>query len=162
MAPRNSTYRIDDEPRPGALARMAVSPFWPLLGLMLGGTWLGLPWFAFNAIAVGSPTRTRELTLVAVGIAGSVVICSMILHAMDVGYIRSKAGMQYALLVVLIWKLAIGYALFVQQSATIELYQYYGGVLSRFGIVVLLLATFVLREPIVNAIAQPLWFLLMT
>ncbi|WPO98672.1 hypothetical protein SFA35_18820 [Pseudomonas sp. HR96] len=162
MAARSSTYRIDDEPRPSAWARLAVSPLWPLLGLMLGGTWLGLPWFAFNSVAVGSPTRTRELTLVAVGIAGSVVIGLMLVHAVNVGYIRSAASWQYALLLVLIWKLAIGYALFVQQSATIELYQYYGGVLNRFGIVVVLLATFVLRDPIISAIPHTLWLLVVS
>ena len=161
MATR-STYRIDDEPRPGAWARMAVSPFWPLLGLMLGGSWLGLPWFAFNSIAVGSPTRTRELLLVAAGFAGSVVLGLMLLHLVGNGYIASQASVQYALLVLLIWKLAIGYALFVQQSATIELYQYYGGVLSRYGIAVVLLATFVLRDKVLSGVSSSLWFLVMS
>ena len=158
MATRN-TYRIDDEPRPGRLARMAVSPFWPLLGLMLGGSWLGLPWFAFNSIAVGSPTRLRELLLVAAGFAGSLVIALMLVELNKFGLISSPASVEYALLVLLIWKLAIGYALFVQQSATIEMYQYYGGVLSRYGIAVVLVATFVLRDKVVNAFPAPLWFL---
>lgn len=161
MATR-STYRIDDEPRPGAWARMAVSPFWPLLGLMLGGSWLGLPWFAFNAVAVGSPTRARELALVATGFAGSLVIGWMLLELVKNGYIGSDASIQYALLVLLIWKLAIGYALFVQQSATIELYQYYGGVLSRYGIAVVLVGTFLLRDNIVHGVPATLWYLVMS
>jgi len=161
MATR-STYRIDDEPRPGAWARMAVSPFWPLLGLMLGGSWLGLPWFAFNAVAVGSPTRTRELVLVVVGFVGSLVIGLGLMQLVGLGYIGSAASIQYALLVLLIWKLAIGYALFVQQSATIELYQYYGGVLSRYGILVVVAATFFLRDKIIHGVPSTLWFLVMS
>jgi hypothetical protein len=160
MATR-STYRIDDEPRPGPWARMAVSPFWPLLALMLGGCWLGLPWFAFNAIAVGSPTRTRELCLVAAGFAGSVVIALMLVQLVQAGYIASEAGVQYALLVLLIWKLAVGYALFVQQSATIELYQYYGGTLSRYGIAVALVGSFFLKGPVLQAVPSTLWRLVM-
>jgi hypothetical protein len=156
------TYRIDDEPRPGAWARLAVSPFWPLLGLMLGGCWLGLPWFALNSIAVGSPTRNRELLLVAVGFVGSLVLALMLTHLHASGYLGSEASIQYALLVLLIWKLAIGYTLYVQQSATIELYQYYGGVLSRYGIAVVLAGTFFLRDAVLQGVPATLWFLVMS
>jgi len=41
-------YRIADEPRPGALSQLAVNPLWPLLAVMLGGTWIAWPWFALN------------------------------------------------------------------------------------------------------------------
>lgn len=160
MATR-STYRLDDEPRPGPLAQMAVSPFWPLLAMMLAGTWLGLPWFAFNSVAVGSPTRTRELLLVAVGFVGSLVLAMMLLHLWQGGYLASQASIQYALLVLLIWKLAIGYALFVQQSATIELYQYYGGVLSRYGIAVVAVASFIVQDRVVKIVPSLLWQLVM-
>ena len=51
------SYRIGDEPRPGALARVAVDPMWPLLAVMLGGVWLSWPWFVLNGVVVGSPTR---------------------------------------------------------------------------------------------------------
>ena len=56
-----SSYRLPDEPKPGRLERLVTDPIWPLFATMLAGAWLGLPWFAFNAFALGSPTRWREL-----------------------------------------------------------------------------------------------------
>jgi len=160
MATR-SLYRIDDEPRPGAWAKLAVSPFWPLLGLMLGGCWLGLPWFALNSIAVGSPTRNREMLLVAVGFIGSLLLAMLLLQLNRSGVIATEASIQYALLALLIWKLAIGYALFVQQSATIELYQYYGGVLGRYGIAVVIVSAFYLKNYVIHGVPSVLWALVM-
>jgi hypothetical protein len=54
-------YRIIDEPRPSALAGYAVSPSSPLLAMMLGGSWIGLPWFLFNGLAMRSPNLRREI-----------------------------------------------------------------------------------------------------
>jgi hypothetical protein len=86
----------------------------------------------------------------------------MLLHLRGSGYLDSNASIQYALLVLLIWKLAIGYILYVQQSATIELYQYYGGALSRYGIAVVLAGTFFLRDAVLQGVPATLWFLVMS
>ncbi|WP_339478871.1 MULTISPECIES: hypothetical protein [unclassified Pseudomonas] len=155
-------YRIEDEPRPGALAKWAVSPFWPLLGLMLGGAWLGLPWFVFNAIAVGSPTRLREWLLAGLCLVGSLIIGVVLLQLVDAGYIQSQAQIQYALLILVVWKLAIGYLLFMQQNATIEIYQYYGGVLNRFGLPVVLVGAFVLKGMVIKWVPATLWYLVVS
>lgn len=154
-------YRLDDEPRPGALARLAVEPLWPLLGLMLGGAWLGLPWFVLNGVAVGSPTRVREAALAAIGLLGSLGLAFGLLYLWQ-GGILDKGSLQYAMLVLVVWKLAIGYALFVMQASTIELYQYYGGVLNRFGLPVVLLGAFFLRGLVLNLLPFTLWFLVLS
>ncbi|MDE1165695.1 MAG: hypothetical protein PW845_09950 [Pseudomonas sp.] len=161
MAARGG-YRIDDEPRPGTLARFAVSPLWPLLGLMLGGFWLGLPWFAFNAVAVGSPNRVREWLLVIGGLVGSVVLALVLMQLLSAGIIATDADVQYALLALLIFKLGIGYLLFNQQSATIEIYQYYGGVLNRFGLPVVLVGAFWLKGYVLHLVPATLWYLVVS
>ncbi|MGY2289465.1 hypothetical protein ACW9H6_07160 [Pseudomonas sp. SDO528_S397] len=155
-------YRIEDEPRPGAWAKFAVSPFWPLLGLMLGGAWLGLPWFMFNSIAVGSPTRVREWTLAAVALVGSLVIGYGLIQLVGSGVIQSQAQVQYALLVLVVWKLSIGYLLYMQQNETIEIYQYYGGELSRFGLPLALIGGFVLKGAVVKWLPYTLWYLVVS
>lgn len=155
-------YRIDDEPRPGALARFAAAPFWPLLALMMGGFWLGLPWFVFNSIAVGSPTRVREWLWAGAGLLGSLLIALLLMWLLSSGYIVSKTQVQYALLVMVVWKLAIGYVLFTLQNATIEIYQYYGGVLNRFAPLVALAGAFVLRGFVLDLVPVTLWFLVMS
>ncbi|MDP3844838.1 MAG: hypothetical protein Q8R10_00155 [Pseudomonas sp.] len=157
-----SVYRIEDESRPGNLAKFAVEPLWPMLGLMMGGAWLGLPWFALNGIAVGSPTRVREAVLAGVGLLGSLALAFVLLHLWQSGYVVSKEMLQYALLVLVVWKLTIGYMLFLLQSSTIELYQYYGGVLNRFGLPVALLGAFALRGLVLGLLPFTLWQLVMS
>lgn len=156
----SARYRIDDEPSPGRWARFAVNPLWPLLALMLGGSWFGLPWFAFNAVAVGSPTRRREISLVVLGFAGSACLAIGLLWAHQRGLLSDDVRLQYALLLVTLWKLAIGYLLFNLQSATIEIYEYYGGVL-RNGLPLLLIGSFLLRAPVVGLLPYTLWRLTM-
>ncbi|WPO00581.1 hypothetical protein [Pseudomonas sp. MUP55] len=157
-----SGYRIEDEPRPGALAKWAVSPLWPLLGLMLGGAWLGLPWFVFNSIAIGSPTRVREWLLAGVALVGSVLIGFVLLQLVGGGYLQTQAQIQYALLVLVVWKLLLGYVLYMQQNATIEIYQYYGGELSRFGLPLALIGGFVLKGMVVKWLPYTLWYLVVS
>jgi hypothetical protein len=155
-------YRIEDEPRPGGLARFAVAPFWPLLALMMGGLWLGLPWFVLNSIAVGSPTKVREWIWAGVGAVGSVVIGLALISLLNNGYLSTQAEVQYALLVLVVWKLTIGYVLFTMQNATIELYQYYGGQLNRFAPLVALGGAFVLKGVVVKLVPATLWYLVVS
>ncbi|HET7842649.1 MAG TPA: hypothetical protein VFL14_00750 [Xanthomonadales bacterium] len=137
---RHEAYRIEDEPRPGALAAFAVSPVWPLLGLMFVGNWFGLAWFAFNGIAVGSPTLRRELLLIAVGIAGAFAIVLAVAWAASSGLIERGMQVELALLALVLWKLGVGYFLHAWQSATIEIHEHYGGVL-RNGLPIVIVAT---------------------
>jgi hypothetical protein len=120
------SYRILDEPRPGALARVVVNPLWPLLAVMLGGAWLGWPWFVLNAWAVGSPTRLRETVLAAGGFLGNVVLVLAMAAVYEAG-VLTQTAIPYALLTVTVWKLGLSYVLYVIQSRSFHLYEYYGG-----------------------------------
>lgn len=155
-------YRIEDEPTPGPLARFAVSPFWPLLGLMMGGLWLGLPWFVLNSIAVGSPNRKKEWMWVAVCAVGSLVIGVSLIQLLEAGFFSDKTQVQYALLVLVVWKLFVGYRLFILQDATLAIYQYYGGVLNRFAPLVALGGAFVLKGFVINLVPATLWYLVVS
>ncbi|MET1078410.1 MAG: hypothetical protein ABWY06_10375 [Pseudomonas sp.] len=162
MSGGRSVYRLRDEPQPGVLAKLAVEPLWPLLALMLAGAWLGFPWLALNAVAVGSPTKKREFLLVTTAVLGSLALGLGLLHGLKAGYIPSENVLPYALLVLVVWKLSLGYALFSLQSETIELYRYYGGVLSRFGLPVMLVGAFVLRPVVLGLLSSPLWYLVVS
>jgi len=64
------SYSIIDEPRPSRLRRFAANPFWVILsGMVLVQLQpLSLLWFGFNGIALGSPTRRRELVWIVAGL----------------------------------------------------------------------------------------------
>jgi hypothetical protein len=119
-------YRILDEPRPGALANAAVSPVWPLLAVMFGGAWLSWPWFAFNAYAIGSPTRRRELAIAAGGFVGTAGLVLALLLLADSGWVEG-VGISYALVVLVVWKLLISYWLYVLQGRTFALFEHFAG-----------------------------------
>jgi hypothetical protein len=148
-------YRIEDEPSPGALAPWAVNPLWPLLAMMFVGTWFGLAWFAFNGLAVGSPTLRREWALMAGGLAGAFAIVVGLGAAAGTGLLARGMPIEFALLGLVVWKLALGYWLNVLQGATIEIHEYYGGTL-RNGLPVVFAATFFLRKPVLDALPA-LW-----
>ncbi|MBI2839115.1 MAG: hypothetical protein HYX75_12415 [Acidobacteria bacterium] len=151
-------YRLPDEPHPGSLAQLAVRPFWPLLGVMLGGAWLSWPWFVVNGFAVGSPTRKRELALAACGFAGTIALVTLILRV-DQMYDLSRATANFALLAITVWKLAISYSLFAHQSRSFGLYEYYGGKVKN-GVAVVLVAFF-LEPRLVGSIPGVFWQLVL-
>lgn len=126
MAASDLTYRIEDEPSPGALAHLAVKPVWPLFGLMFGGSWLAFPWFLFNAFAVGSPTRWREGAAALGALTGNAVIALGLLAATGAGWL-DKGSLPYAGLALVVWKLGLGYLILNWQSRSIALYEVFGG-----------------------------------
>lgn len=152
----DKTYRIQDEPRPSRLAQFATHPLWPLLGMMIGGVWLGWTWFVFNAFAVGSPTRWRELAWIIGGLMISAAIILVISYLDHLGHLKDEATVKYALLVLTVWRLGVGYVVFTLQARTIEIYEYYGGVL-RNGLIVFLLGAFLGRPFVLEAL--PVTFL---
>jgi hypothetical protein len=118
-------YRIADEPAPGRLSRLAVNPLWPLLATMLGGFWLGLPWFALNAAALGSATRRREWAwigagLLVTGALGFALIWGIGTKALSVSAFR------YALVGLVALRLVVAYAVCHLQQATFELWRHFG------------------------------------
>lgn len=120
------SYRIPDEPKPGALARMAVNPVWPLFAFMVGGTWLAWPWFVLNGFALGSPHRQRELALVVVGFLGSIGL-TIALLALAASDVLVGVAISYAALVITVWKIGVSYVLHIWQGRSFSLYEYYGG-----------------------------------
>jgi hypothetical protein len=121
-----SGYQIADEPAPSTLARFAVNPLYPMLAAMLAGVWFAWPWFAFNSFAVGSPTRRAELAWLAAGLILPPAIGAGLLAARGAGLLPASAG-PYIGLAVIVAKLVVVYAVFLLQSRTIEIYEYYGG-----------------------------------
>ncbi|QWP79143.1 hypothetical protein J5226_12455 [Lysobacter sp. K5869] len=119
-------YRLPDEPLPSGLSRYATDPLWPLLTLMLAGGGFGLLWFAFNAAALGSPTRWREWGCVALSALGSPALTAAVMIAVGFGWL-APAMAPYALLSVLALKVAVAYALYLMQQHTFEVWEHYGG-----------------------------------
>lgn len=144
----NNQYRIADEPTPGALAGVATNPLWPFVAVMLGGVWLSWTWFAINSFAVGSPTRRTEILWIMGGLLVSALLVFGVLASVEQGVI-AKEKIKYVLLAITVWQLGVSYVLYMLQSRTIEIYEYFGGVL-RSGLLLLVLASFIGR-PIVAA-----------
>lgn len=155
------TYRIEDEPRPGKLQTIAVRPLWPLLGVMLGGTWLAWPWFVLNAVAVGSPTLWREILWVAGGFVGAAGLIVGLFGLVGAG-ILPEAGIPYAVIALVVWKLLVSYRVYMLQARTFELYEYFGGTVKN-GLMVAVAALFL--EPqllgLLQGAEQTFWILLL-
>ena len=151
-------YKIIDEPAPSRLSHLVVNPFWALLGLMLGGSWLGYPWFAFNSVAVGSATMRKELALAFAGFAGAGVIGATFIHFAETG-VLTKDLLPYAGTILIVWKLGIGYALHTAQGLSFELYRYFGGE-PRKGLLVVV-GGFLLRPYLVSHLDSDFWFLVL-
>ena len=135
-----SGYRIEDEPLPGPLQRIAVNPFWPLLAVMFGGAWVSWPWFLVNGFAIGSPTRRREVAIVVAGLAGSVVLVVALLALAGSGSL-DRPTLRYAAVGLTVWKLGVSYWLYTLQSRCFGLYEHFGGPV-RNGVLVLIAAAF--------------------
>lgn len=133
-------YAIPDEPRPGALERWAVDPVWPLFAQMLGGSWLALPWFVFNGIALGSATVRRERVLAAASLLGSAALVVALL-ALAASTRLDRTTVQLLLLPLLALKLATAYAIYLAQARSFELWRHFGGK-GASGLVIVVAAVF--------------------
>lgn len=136
----SATYRILDEPRPGALGHLVVNPVFPLLSLMMAGAWLGVPWFIFNSFAMGSTTRRKETVLAVLVVPGTLLLAILLGMLLKVD-VLTKAAAPYAGVGLTVWKLAVGYALYNLQQRSFALHEYYGGVV-RNGALVLVASIF--------------------
>jgi hypothetical protein len=135
-----------------------VDPRWPLLGMMLAGPWLAWPWFAFNGFAVGSPTRIREALVAGLGLLGSVALVFGIAAGIGTGVLAGTT-LRLALLGLTLWKLGIGYVLYLIQARTFWVFEHYGGAV-RNGLLVVLAGAF--AEPSVGRLlGNPLLFLIL-
>jgi hypothetical protein len=154
-----ATYRVLDEPVPGALGNLVTSPVWPLLGSMLGGLWLGLPWFVFNGFAMGSATKKREIAL-AVGGFVAVLIAAyavMILNGLSKQDEIDPLVFRFGVLAVQLIKLGTYYWLQTLQSRSFGLHEYYGGQV-RNGMIVAI-AGAILRMKFLDLFDSLFWVL---
>jgi len=133
-------YHIADEPLPSDLGRFAVNPQWPMFAQMLAGSWLAIPWFVFNSLALGSPTRNRELVLAATSLAGAGALLLGLDYATNVGLLTG-VWLKIASLSIVVLKIGVAYALYFSQSRVFEIWRYYGGV-ARSGLGVVFLGSY--------------------
>jgi len=147
-------YHLPDEPRPGALATNVVNPVWPFFAFMLVGPWFGLPWFAFNSVAMGSPTLWREAVAMGLSVVGSVLLLLGITYAFHVGLLDKQTA-RYAALSMVALRLGCCYAITLMQTRVFELHTYFGGV-ARNGSLVLIGAMVILRPVVVPALGSGL------
>jgi hypothetical protein len=145
-------YRIIDEPQPGPMASMAVSPIWPLFAIMFGGVWLSWPWFVLNGYAVGSPTRVKELTTVIVGLVGNVAFV-IVFGTLASAEVIPRASAPYFLLVLTVWKLAVSYRVYILQARTFGVYEYFGGLMKN-GLLAVIAGYFVGGVVVIPALAS--------
>lgn len=125
---RAATYRILDEPAPGTLARFAVSPFWPLLAMMMAGVWLAAPWFAWNGFALGSATKKSEAWLAGASLVLPIPLLYLAELLFEALAIPESRG-PYVYIVLTGIKLIFAYAIWFRQERSSALYTYYGGAL---------------------------------
>lgn len=144
-------YAIPDEPRPGAMAAAIADPMWPLLGQMLAGSWLGLPWWLANGAALGSSSQRKEWAWLLASVVGSAGIAAWLLAQDDAG--TSQVLIRFGLLGIVAVKITCAYAVYTLQHRNFEIWQHYGGVASRAGLYVLI-GGFFLRAAVLKAIGS--------
>jgi hypothetical protein len=152
------SYQIADEPLETSLRNYVVRPSVPLLAIMFAGAWLAWPWFAFNAIAMGSPTRRKEIALCAAAFAGTAVLGMILIALFNAGILPEGIPVRLAVLGVVAFKLAMTYHISAVQSRTFHVYEYYGGPVRSPGRV--LGAAYLLRGVVIGLVDHPLWVII--
>ena len=150
------SYEIADEPTPSdSLGNLVYEPSAPLLAMMMCGAWLAWPWFIVNSIAMGSPTRDREIKLTLIAFAGSIGLALLVFGLVDAGIIESKLALQIALLGITTWKLGMAYMISTVQGRTFHVYTYYGGNVQN-AVYILTTGTYV-RSLVLDVWENPIW-----
>lgn len=120
-------YRIPDEPLPSRWQHLAVRPIWPLLSLMLAGSWLSWPWLVINGKAMGSPTIRKELLLCLAGLLVGAAYAYAVVRLVADGVVESEFLIELLVFALSMWRLAIAYWVMVLQSRTFDIYEHFGG-----------------------------------
>lgn len=158
MTTATSDYRPIDEPTASPISDWSVKPLWPLLALMLAGPWLAWPWFAFNAIATGSPTKVKEIAACVAGLLLPVLLLFLVTLGHESG-LYSLAVARYLAIAVSVARLGVGYYVYNEQSRTFALHEYFGGrVRNGFGV---FLAGMLLARRIPHDALPGVWSLLL-
>ncbi|MBA3462713.1 MAG: hypothetical protein H0T46_22340 [Deltaproteobacteria bacterium] len=152
------SYQIADEPTETSLGAYVVRPTAPLLAAMVCGSWLAWPWFAFNAIAMGSPTKRKELLIVAGAFVGTAVLAMLVIFLARGGYLPPGIPTRLAVLGIVTFKLSMTYYMSVVQERTFHVYEYYGGSVRNAGVVISL--GYYLRSAVIGVSDDPLWIII--
>lgn len=145
-------YVIPDEPTPGRLQALVVTPFATLLGVMFGGTVVGLGWMLLNGWAMGSATRIREAVIAGITVLVQVGIFALLLVLLALQVVPESAGAYFGVLLHAA-RLAGAYAIYARQEASFELYRHFGGATSRYGVAIAI-ALLVIRIGIATLFAD--------
>lgn len=152
------SYQIADEPVESPWQNYVVNPGGPLLAEMLCGSWLSLPWFAFNAWAMGSPTKRKEIALCLASLGGTIVMAMIWVWLVKSKTIENRTVLQLLLLVIVAWKLGMAYVIDTVQSRTFHVYEYYGGLVRSSTYVVT--TGYLLRDFVLGLFDDPLWVII--
>lgn len=125
-------YAIPDEPTPSRYTHLVVAPFATLLGVMLGGSLVGLPWMALNGWAMGSATWKRE-TAVALGALVLQLVLVFLVGFLVAAGVLPRGAAPYCAICIHAFRLAAAYHVCLLQSSSFELYQHFGGRVTRHG-----------------------------
>ena len=154
------SYQIADEPIETSLRAYVVRPSVPLLAIMVGGAWLSWPWFAFNAIAMGSPTRRKEIALCLAAFLGTGLLGALVIALARAGVIPEGMPLRLAVLAIVTFKLTITYYISMVQERTFHVYEYYGGTVRAAGKI--LTAGYLLHGLVVGLSDNPLWIIIVS
>ncbi len=152
------TYHIADEPHETTLAAYVVNPTAPLIAGMMAGAWLSWPWFIFNAIAMGSPTKKKEIALSIGAFLVTGVLAWVLIALVEHEIIVSRMLIRFGVLAIVTFKLTITYYISTVQGRTFHVYQYYGGNVRAHGAI--LSAGYLLRGFVVGLSDDPLWIII--
>jgi hypothetical protein len=152
------TYQIADEPHETSLSAYVVRPAAPLLAVMVAGAWLSWPWFAFNAIAMGSPTKKREIGLCLAAVAGTAAFAALLIALVEGEVITSRLVIRLGVLAIVAFKLTITTYISMVQDRTFHVYQYYGGAVRAAGTI--LGVGYLLRGLVIGVSDDPLWVII--
>lgn len=136
--------------------RWIVSPTWPLLATMLAGTWLGWTWFLLNGIGLNSDRKRAQYLLLFIGLVIAILMAVTLQTLLDHAVISSRV-FEYLAILLVGWKLYIGYRLCDEQRLDHELFEYFGG--KSFGGGSVVMAGTLLRGTLF-AMLPPGWWIL--
>jgi hypothetical protein len=150
----SAVYRIRDEPLTQPRG-FVIDPFWALLAVMMGGAAFGALLFALNAYFLRGPTWRREIELSLTMLLGAAILGFILVQAEASGALAAGT-MNYALLIVVAWKLAVTYWIYYLQQTGFALFEYFGGK-AQNGLAVVFIGAILLRRVIVQAVDHPVW-----
>lgn len=121
-----NTYQIIDEPQGSQLSNTTVNPMWPLFGFMIGGAVFSWLWSVLNSFALNSPSRNKELLIVAAGFATFIAMYLGLGTLFTNGSLKG-INIEYIKIAIISIELVFCYKLFLTQQASFGVYEYFNG-----------------------------------